>query len=279
MNAGLRLESVKRKPITGADRSFTLTSYSLGGLWAFIPGYGFGTTVSVAQRAPGTEELYSQGPHDATATFDIGDPALGKETSRNLELSLQKTAGLVRWKANVFQNKVKNFIFGRITGNLLDEVGNPGGDFNERIFSQADATIRGAEAEISYNLRGEGFSVRGFADTSRGTFDNDGNLPLQPATRFGVDVGYKQGPLRSGMTLLRAKAQERLAAFESTPTPGYTQLDANLSYTQQFRTNQVTWFVIGKNLLNQDIRLSTSILKDVAPLPGRNFIVGVRTRF
>lgn len=279
MNAGARLESVKREPITGLDRSFTLGSYSLGGLWTFVPGYGFGATASVAQRAPATEELYSQGPHDATGTFDVGNPGLGKETSRNLELTLQKKDGLVRWKANLFQNKIKNFIFGDITGNMLDEAGNPGGPFNERIFGQADAKIRGAEAEISYNLRGQGPSVRVFTDTSRGTFDNDGSLPLQPATRIGVDLGYKRGQWRSGMTLLRARSQDRLAAFETTPTPGYTQLDANLSYTQRFGTKEVTWFALGKNLLNQDIRYSTSLLKDVAPLPGRNLIVGVRTSF
>ncbi|MDB5761177.1 MAG: putative outer membrane protein [Herminiimonas sp.] len=279
MNAGLRLESTKRRPVTGQDRSFDLASYTAGGLWAFMPGYGLGATASVAQRAPAIEELYSGGPHDATGTFDKGNPDLQKETSRNIELTLQKTEGLVRWKTNVFENHVKHFIFGQITGNKLDDNGDIGGDFNERIFSQADATIRGAEAEISYNLRGEGGSLRGFADTSRGRLDNAGNLPLQPATRFGIEAGYKQGPWRSGMTLLHAQGQDRLASFETTETPAYTQLDANLSYTQRYGTYQVTWFAIAKNLLNQDIRLSTSVLKDVAPLPGRNLIIGARTMF
>ena len=78
---------------------------------------------------------------------------------------------------------------------------------------------------------------------------------------------------------MRAMNQDRLAQFETTPTSGYTLLDANLSYTQKIGENTVTWFALAKNLLNQDIRFSTSVLKDVAPLPGRNFIVGVRTRF
>jgi iron complex outermembrane receptor protein len=280
-NAGLRLESVRRTPDAGAERSFNLASYSAGGLWSFMPGYGFGATLSVAQRAPAIEELYSAGPHDATGTFDIGNPNFSKETSRNIELSLQKTDGLVRWKGNLFQNRVSNFIFGRITGNKVDDAGNPdpAGEFNQRIFSQGDATIRGAEAEISYNLQGQGLSLRGFADTSRGTLDGAGNLPLQPATRFGLDAGYRQGAWRSGISLLRALNQDRLAASETTSTPGYTQLDANLSYTHRYGGQQVTWFLLGKNLLNQEIRYATSVLKDVAPQPGRNFIVGVRTRF
>jgi len=278
LNAGLRYENVKRRPVTGEDRSFNLTSYSVGGLWPFTPGYGLGLTVSVAERAPATEELYSNGPHDATGTFDIGSTAFKKETSHNFELSLQKTHGLVRWKANLFENQVKDFIHGQITGNLVDEDGLPGGDLRERVFGQADAVIRGAEAEVSYNLRGQGLSWRGFADTSRGSLNDGGSLPLQPATRFGADIGFKQGPWRTGASVIHAQSQDRLAASE-TPTPSYTQLDANLSYTQRVGSNDVTWFMLAKNLLNEDIRLSTSVLKDVAPLPGRNFIVGLRTRF
>jgi iron complex outermembrane receptor protein len=285
-SAGMRLESVKRRPDAEGlpdlpGRSFNLASYSVGGLWTFTPGYGAGTTLSIAQRAPGIEELYSRGPHESSGTFDIGDPALRKETSRNIELTLQKTEGMVRWKTNLFENRVKNFVYGRSEGVTVDETGavDPAGEFRQRFWSQADATIRGAEAEVSYNLRGEGLSLRGFADTSRGRLDNAGNLPLQPATRLGADAGYKQGPWRSGLALLHARKQDRLAMFETTATPAYTQLDANLSYTQRFGGAQTTWFAMVKNLLNEDIRLSTSLLKDVAPLPGRNLIVGVRTRF
>jgi iron complex outermembrane receptor protein len=145
------------------------------------------------------------------------------------------TTGLVRWKGNLFQNRVRDFIYGQISGNMFDDEGNRGSELRECVFQQAKATMRGAEAEISYNLNRDGLSARVFADTSRGSLDNAGSLPLQPATRAGVDLGYG--------------------------------------------TNDVTWFMVAKNLLNQDVRLSTSVLKDVAPLPGRNLIVGVRTRF
>ena len=279
VSAGARLESVRRRPVDLRERRFDLGSGSIGGLWTFQPGYGLGLTGSLAQRAPSTEELYSRGPHEATGTFDIGNPDFGKESSHNLELSLQKTDGLVRWKANVFYNRVKNFVYGDITGVQVDDTGAAGAGFNERIFRQGDATIRGAEAEIAYNPRGTGWSGRLFADTSRGTLENAGNLPLQPASRAGVDVNYRQGPWRGGMSLLRALRQERLASFESSATPGYTQLDASLAYTQNLGRYDVTWFMVAKNLLNQDIRFSTSVLKDLAPQPGRNLMVGVRTAF
>lgn len=282
-SAGMRMESVNRKPEASSvpERSFDLLSYSAGGAWTFITGYSFGATVSIAQRAPTAEELYSQGPHEATGTFDVGDAALRKERSRNLELTLQKTQGTMRWKLNLFENKAKDFIYGRMDGSTVDEDGadDPDGEFARRFWTQERATIRGAEAEWSYNLRGEGPSLRIFADTSRGKLDNAGNLPLQPATRFGIDTGFRRGPLLAGVSILRARTQDRLAASETFATPGYTQVDANVSYTTRNGGIDWTWFVLAKNLLDRDIRLSTSLLRDAAPQPGRNIVVGVRTRF
>jgi iron complex outermembrane receptor protein len=116
VNAGARYENVRREPVGNKERSFNLGSASLGALWPFMHGYSAGATVSYAQRAPSTDELYSGGPHDATLTFDVGDPDLHKEVSRNIELSLQKDSGLLRWKANLFRNNVSDFIYGHITG-------------------------------------------------------------------------------------------------------------------------------------------------------------------
>jgi len=278
-NAGGRVERVKREPVTGVDRSFNLQSASVGGLWPFVPGYAMGATLSYAQRAPSTEELYSAGPHDATVTFDVGNADFKKETSRNIELNVQKTTGLVRWKANLFRNQVSDFIYGHITGNLLDEEGNPGDELRERIFEQADATIHGVEAELEYNPTGAGWSGRVFADTSRGKLDRGGSLPLQPANRIGVSTGYKMGALRAGLSLVHAQSQDRLASFETTDTPSYNQVNANLSYTQKVDSYDLTWFLLAKNLTNDEIRVSTSVLKDIAPLPGRNIVFGVRAKF
>ncbi len=283
-SAGLRLENVKRTPEAIASlpaRQFDLYSASLGGLWQFTPGYAAGLSYSLAQRAPATEELYSNGPHESTATFDIGNPNMQKEKSRNLELSLQKTNGLVRWKINAFYNQVQNYVYGHTDGVKVDEEGNPADDaeFSRRYWSQARANIHGAEAELSFNQTGEGFSARAFADMSRGRLENAGNLPLQPAIRTGLDLGYREGAWRGSVKVLHAQKQDRLASFENYVTPSYTKVDLDLSYTQVYSGAQLTWFVMAKNLLNQDIRISTSVLRDSVPQPGRHFIAGVRTSF
>jgi iron complex outermembrane receptor protein len=279
LSGGVRYESVKRTPVGNKQRQFDLASGSVGAAWPFAPGYNVNATLSYGQRAPSIDELYSGGPHDATVTFDIGNPDLQKETSRNVELSLEKTSGLLHWKANVYRNNVHNFVYGRINDTFLDEAGNPGGEFRERLFEQADAHIQGAEAEVGYNQTGVGWSGRLFADTSRGKLDQGGNLPLQPADRIGASLGYREGDWRGGVNLVHARGQDRLAAFETAPTASYNQLDAHISYTQHLGHEDLTWFLLAKNLLNEDIRLSTSVLKDIAPLPGRNFVFGVRAKF
>ena len=284
INAGGRFESVSRRPVEGTSRSFNLGSLSVGALWSFIPGYGLGSTVSLAQRAPTAEELYSNGAHHPTETFDIGRSNLKKEISKNIDISLQKTTEALRWRANVFQNKVKNFVYGAISDNpnYVDALTTPDEMELNRTFTQAEATLRGAEAELSYNYYDPGWFGRIFADTTRGTLDNLGNLPLQPTTRKGLSFGYQDAQWRSSLSVLHADRHTRIASnsiSEETPTSAYTRVDASINYVQRYGTTDVTWFLLARNLLNEEIRLSTSLLKDYVPQPGRNFIVGLRTRF
>lgn len=273
LNAGARIEQVGRRPTGTTNRNFTLGSASLGALWSFTPGYALGSTLSYAQRAPTAEELYSDGAHHPTETFDIGSPNLKKETSQNIDLSLQKTEDRLRWKGNLFQNKISNFVYGK-----LEDIAQGGMDVT-RTFSQADATIRGYEVDVSYNLFEYGWFGRAFADDSRGTLDNLGYLPLQPVMRLGTTVGYQDANWRSTLSILNASAQSRLASTEENKAPGYTRVDANISWRQRIGENELTWFASARNLLNEEIRLSTSLLKDYVPQPGRNFLVGVRARF
>ena len=273
LNAGARIEQVGRRPTGNTNRNFSLGSASFGALWSFTPGYALGSTLSYAQRAPTAEELYSDGAHHPTETFDIGSPNLKKETSQNIDLSLQKTEDRLRWKGNLFQNKISNFVFGK-----LEDIAQGGMDVT-RTFSQADATIRGYEVDVSYNLYEYGWFGRAFADDSRGTLDNLGYLPLQPVMRLGTTVGYQDANWRSTLSILNASAQSRLASTEENKAPGYTRVDANISWRQRIGENELTWFASARNLLNEEIRLSTSLLKDYVPQPGRNFLVGVRARF
>jgi iron complex outermembrane receptor protein len=293
ISAGARLEQVTRGPnattpytntfpaMSQPDvvrRNFDLFSWSGAAWWTLSPAYSTGLTYSVSQRAPATEELYSFGAHDATVTFDVGRANLQRETAHNLEWGIRKTQGVVQWQAQVFHNQVNQYIYGNYPGTTYVPPGSTEPIYAVRQFTQGDATLQGVEAQATYNWRQPGWSLRGFADNSRGRLDAGGSLPLQAATRLGVEGAYATGPWRSSVSLIHAWRQTRLASFEVAPTPAYNQLDASLSYRQTWSGSDLTWFLQGRNLLNQDIRYSTTVeaLRVYGPQPGRSVLLGAR---
>ena len=261
------------------NRQFNLFSYSVGTVWNFQPQYGAGITYTASSRAPNAPELFGYGPHDATATFIVGNSNLSMETSHNLELSLQKTAGQVQGKANLYLNKFNNYIYGNYTG--ASASGDGFNNFPVVVSQQANATIRGLEAELTHNWKQSGLGVRVFTDASWGVFDAGGNLPLQPAPRVGAEVGYQINKWRLNTTLIHAYTQTRLASFEIGPTPSYNLLNAGISYSQRF--NHINWtaYLRLTNLLNQDIRYATTpeTIRLYAPQMGRSAMLGIRGAF
>ncbi|MBU3628321.1 TonB-dependent receptor [Polynucleobacter sp. AP-Reno-20A-A9] len=259
------------------SRQFNLMSYSAGGMLDVARGYGLGLAYTVSQRAPSAQELYSYGPHDSTATFDIGNANLSTETSHNLELSFQKSLGLIRSKASIYRNQFSNYIYGYYTGAYSQANEN----FSVVQASQANASIQGAEAELSYNWNETGIGGRLFGDVSQGTFTAGGNLPLQPAPRLGTELAYQRNGWLTSATYIYSYQQNKLASWEIGPTPSYNLVNANLSYTERIGKVNWTGYLMLKNLLNEEIRYATSpmAVRLYAPQPGRSLMVGVRAAF
>ena len=113
-------------------------------------------TAQYVERAPKPAELFSGGGHDATVTFDKGNPNLKIEAAQSLEVGLRRAKGPFRFEATAYYTKFKGFIYRRLTGDTCDGdtgVCGPGaGGLNEAIYSQADATFRGAEFQSQWDL-------------------------------------------------------------------------------------------------------------------------------
>ena len=263
-------------PPTLQNRQFNLMSYSAGGMLDVARGYGLGLSYTVSQRAPTPQELYSYGPHDSTATFDIGNSNLATETSHNVEISFQKTLGLFRSKASLYRNQFSNYIYGFYTG-AYSTVNN----FSVVQASQASANIKGAEGELTYNWNQNGVGGRVFGDISQGSFNSGGDLPLQPAPRLGSELAYQRNGWLTSATYIYSYQQNRLATWEVGPTPSYNLVNANLSYTERIGKINWTGYVMLKNLLNEEIRYATSpmAVRLYAPQPGRSLMVGIRAAF
>jgi iron complex outermembrane receptor protein len=290
LELGGRIERATQNPQNNANpsRAFNLYNVSAGTLWKFMDGYGLALSGTRGQRAPSTEELYIHGAHRGTATFQTGDPALASETTNNIDLALRKTAGSVKWKINFFHNWISNYIFVHSAdvnhdgvADRSDDTGvlNPNGEFLVQNFAQTDARFYGAEAEAIFTLKPDAIDLRLFADYVRGKLSNGGNIPRITPIRFGLEMNHRMGPWTTNVSATRVMRQNHVAELE-TSTPGYTLVNVEATYLiKKIRSNGIRIFLQGKNLLNEEMRVHTSFLKDFAPLAGRALVVGLRGDF
>ncbi|HET7570561.1 MAG TPA: TonB-dependent receptor [Gammaproteobacteria bacterium] len=257
------------------DQSSNAVTASFGASWDFTPGYELAATVARSQRIPSAEELYYNGPHDATAAYEVGDPGLGKETSRSLDLSLEKKSGPLIAKLNLFANDIRDFIFLRRTGAQRE-------GFPVYRYTAGHARFFGGNGRIDYAFpatQAGQFTAGAFADYVRARLvDRSQNVPRIPPLSYGLRFGYTRNVLDVDVELRRVARQRATGPYE-TQTPGYTNLDLNIGYDISTAAADYTLFLRASNLLDQVERSSTSFLKEIAPLPGRSFTVGVRASF
>ncbi len=260
---------------------YTPKSVSFGVIQALPWNLTGSVTAQYVERAPKPAELFSGGGHDATVTFDKGNPNLQIEAAQSLEVGLKRAQGPFRFEANAYVTRFKGFIYRRLTGNTCEGdtgVCGPGvGDLNEAIYSQNDATFRGVEFQSQWDLAplaGGMFGVENQFDVVRATFSDGSNVPRIPPVRLGGGVFWRDSAWLARVRLLHAFAQNDIALAGETPTGSYDDLRAEVSYKwkpAQRRVNDLTEAtvgIVGTNLLNRDIRNSASYSKDEVSMPG-----------
>ncbi len=287
---GGRLERAMQDPKENqyVSRGFNLYSISAGSRWDFMDGYQLDFSVTRGQRAPTSVALYANGIHVATNTFDLGDSALTKETSNNFDFALHKTSGVVTGKINFFVNQIQDYVFQQSSDSnadgIADRVDDDGvldnnGSFLVQNFAQTGARFYGMEVEAVVALLPDRLNLRLFTDIVYGKLNKQGDIPRLTPQRFGLELGHKSGSWSSNLNLTRVSRQQRVAQFESE-TSGYTRMNVEVGFNVKGpKSTSYMVFLQGKNLLDSDIRVHTSFLKTVAPLPGRAIVAGVRGEF
>ncbi len=275
------------------DLHYTPMSISFGVIQNLPWDLAASVTAQRVERAPRPAELFSRGAHDATGTFDIGNPDLTIETAQSIELGLRRATGPFRFEATVYYTRFDGFIFRRLTGVLCGDTfetcgnGDPTNDAKQAVYSQRDAIFRGGEFQSQFDIGPVWNGVWGVEDqfdTVRATFTDGSNVPRIPPVRVGGALFYRDANWLMRVNLLHAFAQNDIAAFE-TPTDGYNLLKAEISYTRKFadarpgEMREYTVGVVGNNLLNQDIRASTSYTKDEVLLPGASVKAFANVKF
>lgn len=264
---------------TSRDLSFAPKSASAGLIQNLPWGLVGSLTAQYVERAPKPAELFSRGPHDATATFDIGNPDLKTEVAKSVEIGLRRAQGPFRFEATAYYTRFDGFIFRNLTGVMCGETscGTPGEEeLNQARYSQRDAIFRGGEFQFQWDIvpMWAGYwGVEGQYDVVRATFTDGSNVPRITPQRAGGGLYFRNAEWFARVNMIHAFAQNDVAAIGETPTAGYNLLRAEVSHSQVLKNHptgikQFTVGVVGNNLLNENIRNHVSYTKDFVLMPG-----------
>lgn len=266
---------------------FTPINGSVGILYKIPYNMIVSGTVQYVERAPALLELFAKGPHEATRTFEIGNPNLNKEKAISFEAGLRKVEGDITFSLTTFYNKYDGFIFKALTGRECGEEFDTCGvedEFVQIAYTQEDARFAGIEAEAAWEAFDLGNGVVSFDarfDFMDAELETSGNLPRIPPMRYGTGVTFENERLFSRVSILRVGKQDRVAANER-PTRGHTDLRAEFIYSVPLgdeKSRTLSFGLVGTNLLDQDQRNHIAFNKDDVSLPGANVRLFVRATF
>ena len=278
IEAGARFEASRLNAKADADignpalkRAFNALSLSGGATYEVGGGWKAGLNVARSVRAPSIEELFANGPHAGTQAFEVGDPGLGTEKSLGFEASIKRGEGPVRITATAYYNRFSNFIYQAPTGAVED-------DLPVFAYRQGKARYYGFELEVDAKLgkaMGVDWTLEGVADATRATIEGFGPAPQIPPLRLLGAVAGSTGAFDGRVEVERVFAQRRNAVLE-TETAGYTLLNAGIDWHPLDDRPELTLGLNANNLLDVVARRHASLLKDYAPLAGRDIRLTAR---
>lgn len=295
VEAGARFERLTHRASDVADAMgtrdirdpFNLLSWSLGTVYQLNDSTQLTASYSQAERAPIANELYANGVHVGTRSYEVGtayqvsqtdgvtnilsDPNLSStERANNIDIGLRRALNEVRYQVNFFYNQIANFAY-------LRDLGFEIAGFDAYQYTQEDAILQGFEGDVSWQFH-PAQRMTLMADSVRARLNDGGKLPRIPPYRVGTEYQYMTNQWVATIGLSYFGSQNRVAENEDT-TSGYTLLEASINYDFRWHNIDMMWFARIQNATNQLAFVHSSFIKDDAPLPGRNLTLGVQARF
>jgi len=280
---GARVETNRYRPRNTADyinRDFTGLSVAAAARFRLWEGASFIANVTSAYRAPALEELYNEGAHIGTVTFEVGNQNLTRERSNGVEFSLRQRLERVRLNASFFLYNIDNFVF--IAPRDADRDGRIDVEDNLPIGEnmQSDARFTGADISVDVDVK-KWLAAYANADIVRAEIRDDG-LPLPRITpariRIGLDFRHGGLSVRPEAVVVRARNFDNIFPVE-TPTAGYGLFNLATSYTLASEHFAHIFSASASNLGDRLYRNHLSFIKNLAPEPGRGFRFSYTVRF
>ena len=284
MEAGARYEHTSLTARTAVaddrffrgQRSFDAFSGSVGASYGFAPDWRAGLNLSRTERAPSAEELFANGPHAGTEAYELGNPNFKKEASWGIEATVHGHGEGYSFDASAYYNRFSNYIYDAlVTQSPCVAAAAPSGrtvDLPCFQYAQADARYYGIEAEGSVRLATIGtYAINAdlLGDYVHAQILNTGPAPRIPPLRLLGGLEAQSDRVNARVEVERSFRQSRVLGLE-TPTNGFTLVNASVQLKPWGAVNPTTLTLSANNIFDVDARRHASVLKDFAPLAGRD---------
>ena len=264
------------------NRNFNYFSYSVG-FKKNIDNFEFNSWLMSTMKAPKIEELYSDGPHLGTYSYEIGSPNIELEKIYGFESSVNYNDNSFNISMSTFYNYSPYYYqmtkMGQCDEEYIEGQSHPcaGADFIEWGSGSAgwlykyqikgiEALVKGLEFNLRYNYK----NIKIVYDFSLVRGDNlSEGIPLSyinPDKQI-LNLEYNKKILNYTLRLSKKHSQNRLGEFE-TPTASSFLTDFVIGYTNKNHIITVQF----NNIFDQQHYNHLSRIKTVMPESGRNII-------
>jgi iron complex outermembrane receptor protein len=270
------IDKVASDPFGASDsRNFVGLNGSIGHCYDFSKTNTFETSYSYTERAPSAQELFSNGEHVATGTFELGDTGLRKEKAHAVEVTYKNHTENNQFMTSVYTQKFDDYI-------ALIPTGAQVGGVDEYNYEQVGAIFYGLDIDNRYELKktekGSLYLLNKFDFVRAKNTSGGDNLPRISPPRALAGIEYVSDVWRADVETQYVAHQTKIAS-EETRTNAFWMTNIGYSYNILRNVSSLELFARVRNILNVEARSHISTLKQVAPLPGRNFIAGLQYQF
>ena len=267
-----RVEPFKEGIVTRAgtveQRDFGGVSSAVSGIYHWDDHLENGVTLMKTFRTPGIEELFSDGPHLAVYSYEIGNAELGSEDGFGTEAFLRYAAKRMKINLTVFRNQIYGYLIQANTGEKEWGSGAAGWLWIYQ-YQGRNAILEGAEFSTEVEIIPR-FQAEVGMSYVRGTLaDSEFSLERIPPLNGAVTLRYVTQPLNLHFTARISDGQQQLGEFEE-PTDGYIVYDAGFQFSFPWWQLQQQAVVTVENIFDTEYRQHLSRIKAVMPEPGRN---------
>ncbi|MES2779786.1 MAG: TonB-dependent receptor [Bacteroidota bacterium] len=265
-------------------KMFQRATFIIGGGYAVNEHLNVSSTLSSAWRPPAINELYSNGLHNGTATYETGDSNLIPEQSINADVNMKYHNEKWMAELSLFRNQINNFIYQLPVQPPTITLR---GTFPTFQFTQTNVVMQGTELNVSRVLNKQLIATAAISYLDAQDVSNNEPLILMPANRSRLGLQYQRAQVwrleqffaEMNWSYVAQQTRYPINLDYKTPPAAYHLFDATAGFDLPIQKQHIKVSVSVKNIFNVSYRDYLNRFRYFTDEPGRNIILRLTIPF